>query len=31
MAAQSFLRHQIKVRRLGRLIAWNIPRLDVQE
>jgi len=31
MAAQSFLRHENRVRRLGRLVVWNIPWLDVQK
>ena len=31
MDAQSFLQRENKVRRLGRLAAWNMPHLDVQK
>ena len=31
MDAQSFLQHQNKVRRLGRLTPWTLPHPDVQK
>jgi hypothetical protein len=31
MDAQSSLQRENKLRRLGRLAAWNMPHLDVQK